>query len=512
MIHGNWTAKWKSLLGEKTALVELESGRQHTYASLDERADRVAHLLRDACGVRPGDRVAVLAHNRLEQVEVYLAVARLGAVLVPVNWRLTPPEVGFVLADSRPSLLIHGAELADGLRALTGDGLWRGPLLGLDEEGPEGYAARVAAASPEPVATEGVSESTPLMLLYTSGTTGRPKGAVLTHGSITWNSINTAIGWDLHQADVTLTHTPFFHTGGWNVLTLPLLHRGGTVVLARKFEAAEALRAIERHRITVLFAVPTMFQMMLETGELERIDCGSVRFFISGGAPCPVPLIEAYARKGLTFKQGYGLTEVGPNCFVLDARDAIRKAGSVGFPMLHLDTRLVDGQGREVGPDEVGELQLRGPTVCAGYFQNPEASARALTPDGWFATGDLFRRDAQGYHFVVGRLKEMYISGGENVYPAEVERVLYEIPEIVEAAVVGVPDAKWGEVGFAFAATGRADHAGLTEARVLEHCRRHLARYKVPRHLMLMESLPKGSSGKIQKSDLVAEARRRVGA
>jgi len=512
MIHGNWLAKWKTLLGAKPAVVELESGRRLTYAELDERADRAAHALADGFGVGAGDRVAVLAQNRLEQVELYFAVAKLGAVLVPVNWRLTPPEVGYVLADSAPRVMLFGQELQAGVQALLGDGLWQGSLVGLDDAGPEGYAARLAKASAAPVETEGVQEATPLMLLYTSGTTVRPKGAVLTHGSITWNAINTATGWDLHQADVTLTHTPFFHTGGWNVLTLPLLHRGGTVVLARKFEAAEAVRAIERHGISVLFAVPTMFQMMLDTGELGRASLAALRFFISGGAPCPVPLIEAYARLGVTFKQGYGLTEVGPNCFVLDARDAIRKAGSVGFPVLHLDTRLVTPEGRLAGADEVGELQLRGPTVCAGYWQNPEATRKSLSADGWFATGDLFRRDAEGYHFVVGRLKEMFISGGENVYPAEVERALYELPEVIEAAVVGVPDPKWGEVGFAFVATGRADHAGLTEARVLEHCRRQLARYKVPRFLALLEALPKGSSGKIQKSELQAEARRRMGA
>jgi fatty-acyl-CoA synthase len=512
MIHGNWLAKWKTLRGTKPAVVELETGRSLTYAALDERADRLAHALQGGFGVGFGDRVAVLAQNRLEQVELYFAVAKLGAVLVPVNWRLTPPEVGYVLSDSGPKVVFFGEELQAGVRALVGDGLWRGPLVGLDDAGPQGYAARLGAAASTPVEREGVQESTPLMLLYTSGTTGRPKGAVLTHGSITWNAINTATGWDLHQADVTLTHTPFFHTGGWNVLTLPLLHRGGTVVVARKFEAAEAVRSIERQGVTVLFAVPTMFQMMLDTGELGRVKLGSLRFFIAGGAPCPVPLIEAYARLGVTFKQGYGLTEVGPNCFVLDAADAIRKAGSVGHPVLHLDTRLVVAEGRLAGPDEVGELQLRGPTVCAGYWRNPEATRQALSPDGWFATGDLFRRDAEGYHYVVGRLKEMFISGGENVYPAEVERVLYEIPEVIEAAVVGVPDPKWGEVGFAFVATGRADHAGLSEARVLEHCRKHLARYKVPKFLALLEALPKGSSGKIQKTELQAEARRRAGA
>jgi fatty-acyl-CoA synthase len=354
------------------------------------------------------------------------------------------------------------------------------------------------------MATEGLQDDSPLLILYTSGTTGRPKGAVLTHGSITWNAVNTVTGWDLRRDDVTLTHTPFFHTGGWNVLTLPLLHRGGTVVLCRKFEPAETLAALERHGVTVLFAVPTMFQMILDCSAVRSTDLSRVRFFISGGASCPVPLIEAFQQLGVVFKQGYGLTEVGPNCFVLDERDAIRKAGSVGFPVLHLDVRLaVDG--REVRRGEVGELQLRGPTVCAGYFNKPEASAQAMTQDGFFATGDLFRQDEEGYFYVVGRLKEMYKSGGENVYPAEVERVLYEIPEVVEAAVVGVPDEKWGEVGHAFVALRPAQPLPAGEA-ILEHCRHKLAKFKVPRALTILDSLPKGASGKIHKQLLQQRA------
>jgi fatty-acyl-CoA synthase len=291
------------------------------------------------------------------------------------------------------------------------------------------------------------------------------------------------------------------------VLTLPLLHRGATAVVTRRFDAAETLEVVGKYKVTVLFAVPTMFQMMLEAGNFAAADLSSVRFFISGGAPCPIPLIEAYGRRGVTFKQGYGLTEVGPNCFVLDEKDAVTKAGSVGFPVLHLDTRLVDADGKEVGSGQVGELQLRGPTVCAGYWKNPEATGVAKREGGWFATGDLFRRDDEGYHYVVGRLKEMYISGGENVYPAEVERVLHEIPDVVEAAVVGVPDAKWGEVGHGFVSL--SDSGGgepSSPGSILEACRKKLARYKVPKELTIMKSLPKGSSGKILKKDLQALA------
>ncbi len=501
MIHGNWLSRWSVYAPDKPAVVELETGRAVSYRELDGRADRAARLLVETFGVGRGDRVAVLGANRLEQVELYFAVAKLGAVLVPVNWRLTAEEVAYVLGDSRPDLLVYGSDVAATVAAL-GEGLWTARTLALDPaEGEDGYEALLAASCGDPVSTEGIDEDTPAMLLYTSGTTGRPKGAVLTHGTITWNAVNTAAGWDLHHDDVTISHTPLFHTGGWNVLTLPLLHRGGTVVLTRAFDAAATLDAVGRYGVTVLFAVPTMFQMMLDSDRLPHADLSTVRFFISGGAACPVPLIEAFQARGVVFKQGYGLTEVGPNCFVLHERDAVRKAGSVGFPTLHLDTRLVDGEGREVGADEVGELQLRGPTVCAGYWDDPTATAGAIDGEGWFATGDLFRRDGEGYHYVVGRLKEMFISGGENIYPAEVERVLYDIPAVIEAAVVPRPDARWGEVGHAFVALG-AGQGTVAADEILAACTQHLARFKVPKALTVLPELPKGSSGKILKREL----------
>ena len=505
MIHGNWLAKWALVLGDKPALIDGDAQTRVSYRELNERADRLADLLRQFW-IGKGDRVALLGQNRIEQVILFFAAAKLGAVLVPVNWRLAADEVAYVLNDARPKLLFYGSDV-EGMVAAVRDGLWDGPRVGFDDAGPRGYASLMDQGLGEqkhanPVETEGLDEDSPLMLLYTSGTTGRPKGAILTHGSITWNAVNTATGWDLHQDDVTLTHTPFFHTGGWNVLTLPLLHRGATVVLAKKFDPEQTLRLIEQERVSVLFAVPTMFQMMADSPILETADLSSLRFFISGGAPCPIPLIERFGQAGITFKQGYGLTEVGPNCFVLDEQDAITKAGSVGFPVLHLDTRVVDAEGKPVEAGQVGELQLRGPTVCGGYWNRPEATLAALDKDGWFSTGDQFRVDEQGYHYVVGRLKEMYISGGENVYPAEVERVLYQIEGVREAAVIGVSDPKWGEVGHAFVAFEGKTGDGFELEQILAHCQQRLAKYKVPKTLTVLDDLPKGPSGKILKTAL----------
>jgi fatty-acyl-CoA synthase len=501
MIHGNWLAKWSQVIPDKAALIDMSSGDEVSYQQLNRRADKAANMLKERFRIGRGSRVAVLGQNRIEQVELYFAVAKLGAILVPANWRLAADEVAYILRNSTPAVLFYGEDVNETVGELA-EGPWDGPAISFDENGKTGYRAWMEEASDDPVASEGILDDTPVMLLYTSGTTGRPKGAILTHGTITHNALITATMWDLHQDDISITHTPFFHTGGWNVLTLPLLHRGGTLLIAKGFDPDECLVATERYKVTILFAVPTMFQMILDSKKFGSVDLSSVRFFISGGAACPVPLIRAYQEHGLTFKQGYGLTEVGPNCFVLHERDAIRKAGSVGFPVMHLDTRLVDSQGREVHPGKVGELQLRGPTVCAGYWKNPEATAKAKSEDGWFATGDLFRQDKDGYYYVVDRLKEMFISGGENIYPAEVERVLYQIPEVVEAAVIGMADEKWGEVGHAFVALAGSSNGGPTSDKILEYCRKNLAKYKVPKKLEILDELPKGPSGKILKRAL----------
>ncbi len=503
--HGNWLGSWAEVVPEKPALVDSITERTISYRELAQRAERASGLLRQL-DIGEGDRVAILGENRVEQVELYFAAARIGAILVPVNWRLAPEEGAYILGDSEPKVLFYGDDVKSTIAAIRdGDTTWEGLIVSFDDDGDSGYAGRLDAVGERNGVAQRVTEDTPVMLLYTSGTTGRPKGAILTHGTITWNAVNTSTGWDLRHDDVTLTHTPFFHTGGWNVLTLPLLHRGGTVVLTPRFDPTETLSAVERYGVTVLFAVPTMFQMMLDDEGLARTDLSTVRFFISGGAPCPIPLIESFQQRGVVFKQGYGLTEVGPNCFVLHERDAIRKAGAVGFPVIHLDTRVVSREGHPVQPGEVGELQLRGPTVCAGYWKRAEATAEAQAGDGWFKTGDLFKIDDEGYHYVVGRLKEMYISGGENVYPAEIERVLYEIDPIFEAAVVGVPHDKWGEVGHAFVAS--SDSAPRpTVDEILEHCRARLARFKVPKAITILDSLPKGSSGKILKQELTRMA------
>ena len=489
MFVGDWLGRREQLTPSKTALIDASDGARYSYAQLNARANRVARLLRDRFGVVKGQRVAILAENCVEYLDVLFACGKLGAVLAPLNWRLAAPELAYIVSDCAPSVLVFAqnyAALADELR--RGQGVPHAlPLEAIHD---------LEDASP---ITSDLDLEDPALILYTSGTTGKPKGALLSQRMLVWNSINTIVGWELSAADVTIVHTPFFHTGGINVLTLPLVHCGGAIVLMRGFDPAACLRLIEAERVSVLFAVPTMFQMLLDQPNFSRADFSSVRFLISGGAPCPVPLIRAFQARGLPFRQGYGLTEVGPNCFTLQPEDAIRKAGSVGQPNFHIDARIVDAEGGDAAPGDVGELALRGPAVCSGYWNNPGATADALR-DSWFYTGDLVRRDHEGYYYIVGRAKDMLISGGENIYPAEVEELLYSHPAVAEAALIGAPDAKWGEVGRAVVALKPGAVAAAEE--LLAFCQERIAKYKIPKSVVFVEKLPRNAMGKVIKEEL----------
>ncbi|MBV9774039.1 MAG: AMP-binding protein, partial [Gemmatimonadetes bacterium] len=424
---------WSRTYPERTALVDRARGVRLGYAELDRAIDRWAAVLRDL-GVVRGDLVAVLAGNRREVVEVFFACGRIGAALLPLNWRLSAAELTTVVDDARPDLLLAETRfrhLADGVAQATTAGLpgW----IDLDSI-PEllafsGNAPADAALDPED----------PALVLYTSGSTGTPKGAVLPHRQLLWNAVATATGWELGPDDVAPVATPFFHTGGWNVFALPLWHRGGTVVLFDGFDADDFLAACEEEGCTVALTVPTQLLMLAESPRWGR-PLPRLRFFISGGAPCPPSLAARVRAAGYRFREGYGLTECGPNCFVLSTEEAERRPGCVGRPIPFLEMRLEAADGREAAPGEAGELLLRGPQMFSGYLRAPERTAEAMTPDGWLRTGDLARRDADGVFQICGRRKEMYISGGENVFPGEVETALAECPGVAEVVVVGVPD------------------------------------------------------------------------
>jgi fatty-acyl-CoA synthase len=474
---------WRRMAPARTALVDWARGERLTYAELDAAADRWAGVLR-AQGIGRGGIVAVLAGNRREVAELFFACGRVGAALLPLNWRLSAAELAPILADARPDLLIGEARFHARAEEASADALW----IDLDDDAPALLAR--ATVSEEDVEVEG---DDPLLILYTSGSTGRPKGAVLPHRQVFWNAVATTTAWELGADDVAPVSTPLFHTGGWNVFATPLWHRGGTIVLVDAFEPDDFLRMMEEEGCTTALTVPTQLLMLAESPRWGR-PLPRLRRLVSGGAPCPAALAERVRAAGYTFREGYGLTECGPNCFAITDDEALRRPGSVGWPVPYLEMRLDAGDGREAEPGEPGELLLRGPQVFSGYLRNPAQTADTFTPDGWLRTGDLAMRDADGAYRICGRRKEMYISGGENVFPAEVEAALADCPGVAEAVVVGVPDEKWGEVGRAFI-VARAD-ALLVEADVVAHARTRLAGYKVPKAVFILAEIPRLGSGK----------------
>lgn len=502
------TAKRADLDGDKVALVDLESGVDITYADLDDRASRIAEFLRNEWDVGQGDRVAVLAHNSTDAVELLFACAKLHAVMVPLNWRLALPELEYILADAAAVGLVSDKANADMAARLVssvpGDrGRLRTLSLGADPSGTEhAYDRVVAEASGRQIVHDPRDESELWYLVYTAGTTGRPKGVQQTAGMALVNHLNIGIAAGLTSDDTFLSVLPQFHTGGWNLYLLPMVFVGGTTLLPRAFDAGQSLTLLT-DRVSVFFGVPAVYQMLADHPDFDRMDLSRVRSWTAGGAVMPVPLIQRLDAAGIQVRQGMGMTETGPTVFLLDSDHAISKAGSVGKPQPFVDARIADEAGQNVAPGERGELLIRGPGVTPGYWRLPEATREAFDDDGWLRSGDIATQDAEGYFYIVDRAKDMYISGGENVYPAEVEAVIVQFAGVAACAVIGVPDERWGEVGRAvIEVTPGAD---LDIPALLEFCRQRLAKYKVPRSVEVTERIPRNAMGKIQKQVLRSE-------
>jgi fatty-acyl-CoA synthase len=497
MYIGNWLARREMLTPNKVALVDtLNDNRRITYREWNRAANRTANFLRERCGIQKGDRVAVLAMNCVEYLDLWFACGKLGAIMQTLNWRLTPRELAGLIADATPRVLIYGPDFAAAVDALRAHADSVQHFVALDSD----FSERDHFSDTPTLPTE-LSWDDPWVICYTGGTTGLPKGAILTHGAITANSVNTVMSWGLTPDDVTVLNSPLFHTGGLNVFTAPLVHIGGTSIVCRAFDADQVFDLIRDAGVTIYFGVPTMFIAMQQHPRWQDADFSKLKLVISGGAPCPLPVFEKFWARGVDFKTGYGLTEAGPNTFWLPREDVRRKPGAVGFPLFHVDVKIVDDQGSACGADEVGELLVRGPHVCAGYWNRPEETAKAIDKDGWLRTGDLARRDAEGYYTIVGRSKDMIISGGENIYPAEVESVLHANPAVAEAALIGVPDTKWGEVGRAVVVLQNG--ARLSAEELLAFCQSRLARYKIPKSFVFVDELPKTAAGKIDKKVLM---------
>ncbi|GGS18797.1 fatty-acyl-CoA synthase [Streptomyces humidus] len=485
---GSWPARRARKTPHRTALIHDD--RPTDYATLYTRTTRLAHALRDR-GVRRGDRIAYLGPNHPAYLETLFAAGTLGAVFVPLNTRLAGPEIAYQLADSGAKALVYGPSHAGLVAGLPGNSDVRTYV----EVGAE-YEEALDAACDEPIDTPVALDDT-CIIMYTSGTTGRPKGAMLTHGNLIWNAVNVLVDIDLIADERALVSAPLFHTAGLNMLTLPVLLKGGCCVLVEAFDPAATLDLIERHRITFMFGVPTMFEQVARHPRWPDADLSSLRVLTCGGSPVSTPLIAAYQERGLTFLQGYGMTEASPGTLFLDAEHAISKAGSAGVPHFFSDVRVLRPDLTPVDVGETGEIVVRGPHVMPGYWGLPEETAAAFA-DGWFRSGDAARVDEDGYVHIVDRIKDMIISGGENVYPAEIEDLLLTHPDIVECAVIGVPDDKWGEVPRAVVVP--REGARLDPEDVLAMLAGRLAKYKIPKSVVVADELPRTASGKLLKS------------
>jgi fatty-acyl-CoA synthase len=511
---GGWLARRAAATGDRIAIVEddAEAGaRSLSYAALDERSARCAAWLR-ATGVARGDRVAIALANRSAFLEAVFAAARLGAIAVPINARLAPPELRQILDDAEPRVLLHEHDIDERVTRAC-DGI-RGALQCTPVGDPaDAYEAAIAAHAP--LATvEAVSPEDPMILLYTSGTTGVPKGALLPHRKTLYNTLNAELFFELSGRDRVLAVVPLFHSFGLQILSIPALYAGATLVLQRHFDATRFWDAVVRHRVTYFGGVPTMFRELLAALDARPAseDRTALRFAFTAGAAIPVERIHDFEQRGVLVKQGFGQTETSILC-CLDARDSIRKAGSVGKPVFHADLRVVardaiDGPvsgWRDVAIGETGEIVVRGPITMTGYWRRPEATAETLRENGWLRTGDLATTDAEGFVTLVGRERDLFISGGENVYPAQVEAVYATHPTVAEIAVVGVPDERWGEVGRAYVVA--ANGAAIDADELRRFGREQLAAFKVPREFVSVAALPRTVTGKVQKHRLDASIR-----
>jgi fatty-acyl-CoA synthase len=477
-------------------------GTTTSHAAFAHRVRRTAAALA-GLGVAPGDRVAWTGGNHPSALETLYACGQLGAIWVPVNARLAAPEVEYVLTHSGASVVVHGLDhgaLADALRGrAVGVRQWvaaEPPVDGGADSLP--YEDLLAEADPQP-RDEPVTLEDPCLVMYTSGTTGRPKGAVLTHGNMTWNAVNQLLGFDFAQDERTLALAPLFHIGGLNGTVNPTLLRGGCAVVVRRFDPAETLRIIEEQRVNSFFAVPTMLDAMAREPGFATRDLSALRTIGAAGAPLPLPTLRTWLDRGVTMQQAYGMTEASPGATVLDSADAERKVGSAGKPVFFTDVRVLRPDGTEAETDEIGEIVIQGPNVMAGYWDEPEQTA-AVLQDGWYRSGDAGSVDDEGFLYVRDRYKDMIISGGENVYPAEVESALLELDDVQEAAVIGVPDPTWGEVGLAVVVPTPGTKPDVDELRT--RLRARLAAFKVPKYVELADELPKTATGKVRKPDL----------
>ncbi|MFT4414868.1 acyl-CoA synthetase [Fredinandcohnia humi] len=495
----DWIANRARLSPDSIAVVEGEAGIRFTYQELNKRSENVAHYL-TSIGIKKGDRIALLSPNHVSYFDLLFACGKIGAIFVPLNWRLSGTEIEYILANCSPKLLALSSSFG---HLVTEKGTKA--IVNIDSQEYNDITSSEKISFNRDVS---IKEIDPLAIIYTGGTTGKPKGVVLTHQSIMWNGLNTILSWNLTANDVTLTYMPMFHTGGLNALSIPILMMGGKVVIANQFEPERAIQMINQEGCTIVLLVPTMYHMIVKSKYFKDVSFPTMHTFLSGGAPCPLEIYQAFEEKGLSFKEGYGLTEAGPNNFFIDPEISRFRRGSVGKAMIFNDVRIINAEGKEAKVGEVGELLIRGKHVFQYYWNNPGATNEAYQ-DGWLHTGDLAKRDDEGYHYIVGRKKEMIITGGENVYPLEVEQCINQHPAVNEVAVIGVPHPKWGEM--VVAVVSLMSNGVCTHSELTEFCKTRIGKYKIPKKFIIVDEIPKTHVGKIDKNQLKKTYENKVG-
>ncbi len=494
---GDWIKKWSSLQPDKRAFVSED--RPFTYQEVNFRTNQLCHFLL-ALGVQKGDRVSILLYNGHPYLEMFFALSKIGAILVPLNCRLAGPELEFIIKDSSSRMVVFDLDFKEVVASIRPHlNLSDGDYISVGSPRPawaKDYEKGLSACpAKEPHLQASTGEEDPHLLMYTSGTTGIPKGAILSHRKTFFNALNADLFYHLTSEDIMIVSRPLFHSGGLLVEAVPVLYKGGTLVLKKRFRSHEILETIQKYRITLLEMAATVYQFILQECDFTQYDLSSVRCYFTGGERVSQAMLREYRTKGITISQIFGQTETSTITF-LPPEDAVRKIGSVGLPVFHGDVRIVDNTGKDVSPGVVGEIVVKGPTLMSGYWNRPELTAETIR-DGWLYTGDLAHKDEEGYIYLVGRKKDMYISGGENIYPAEIERVLHTHPKIFDAGIIGISDEKWGEVGKAFIVLKPGETMG--NAEILEFLKGKVAEYKIPKVVEVVEELPKTASGKIQK-------------
>lgn len=503
----DWVAFHADRTPEKTAFIDQYLNRSFSYATLHQRTDWLTGYLKQTWDVKPGDVLAILAKNCVEYYEFQYACMRLGAIMLPLNWRLAVPELLFILNDADAKGIVYDTDLTDMIPALAEESSVK-HFLRIDLNQPpadehpaydDAIAEHIIGVPLSPTATH----DTVVTIMYTSGTTGHPKGVLITHGMTFWNAINISVPTGLNCDSVQYVVLPTFHTAGLNLYANPVVHYGGTNIIAREFDAELTLNTLadNKYNVTHFFGVPAIYLFLSQHPDFDKADLSRIQSWGCGGSPCPVTLLEKYANKNIIIQLGFGMTETSPTIFLIDKKRALVKPKSVGRPLLHTRVRIVDEYLNDMPIGEVGEVVISGPNITPGYHNRPDANEKNFTHDSvgnrWLHSGDAGMMDDDGCIYIVDRYKDMYISGGENVYPAEVEQVLHKIEGVADVAVIGVPDEKWGEVGMALLVM--TDRSDLNHDKFSKFCQQNLANFKVPKHFRTINELPRNAAGKILK-------------